>query len=94
VGTAARLAETMKLHKYQALAGRYHVQPIAFEAHGCPGPMTEDFIGEKAIRLRESTGDPRSGTFFEQRISLELQRGNARAVLSTMFNAQNPQSTL
>ena len=83
-GKAAMIAEAFKLNRYQVFEGRYCIQPISFESHGCPGPLTEDFLREVGIRLRECTGDPRSGQFFEERISLEIQRGNAKAILSSM----------
>src|ERR1700723_41288 len=88
LGYAARISEQLKLQKYVDFEGRYLVQPIAFESHGCPGPLTEEFISECSRRLNEATGDMRSGTYFEQRLSLELQRGNVKAVLATMGGNQ------
>ena len=83
-GVAAKHAETLKLRKYRELESQFIVQPIAFECHGCPGPLTEKFLDEMTCRLFEVTEDSRAGSFFEQNISIALQRGNAKAILSTM----------
>ena len=68
LGDAARISEQIKLRKYVNFEGRYLVQPIAFESHGCPSPLTEEFIRECSQRLNEVTEDPRSGIYFEQRL--------------------------
>jgi hypothetical protein len=83
-GWAARQSELLKMRKYRCLCEEYIVQPVALECHGTPGPMTETFIEEISKRLVETTSDPRAGLYFEQAISMTLQRGNVRAILSTM----------
>ena len=45
-----------------------------------------DKVDEKvkiSRRIAESTGEPRSGEFLRQRLSIEIQRGNAVSVLGT-----------
>ena len=83
-GGAAKIAELKKMKKYDALKGEYIIQPVALESYGCPGPSTEGFLREIGQRLREESQDPRAGLFFDQRLSLELQRGNVKLILSTM----------
>ena len=78
------MAERRKLQKYRGLQDAYIVQPVALESLGCPGPGTEEFMRQIAERLREVDQDPRAGLFFEQRMSIELQRGNVKLILSTM----------
>ena len=83
-GAAARRAEQAKIRKYAALARAYHFSPMAFETLGGPGPASSDLIARVSEALVRSSGDKRAGMFLSQRLSLEVQRGNAIAVLGTM----------
>ena len=82
VGEAARLAETKKLLKYSDLSNVLFT-PIAMETLGVPGPAARDFIKELGRRQCDALGDPRATSQLWQRISLQLQRGNARCVFET-----------
>ncbi|XP_055355148.1 uncharacterized protein LOC129600635 [Paramacrobiotus metropolitanus] len=84
-GSAAEARENHKLGKYDGLADRYVVQPIAFETTGTFGPLTKKFFKELSRKISDCTGNPRSGEFLRQKISIEIQRGNAVSVLGT-FN--------
>ncbi|XP_055351591.1 uncharacterized protein LOC129597910 [Paramacrobiotus metropolitanus] len=84
VGAAAVQAEDKKSRLYIYLAGRYLFVPIAFETMGPWGPSAIAFIKELGKRLQQQTGEARSHEFLRQRLSIEIQRGNAASVLGTM----------
>ncbi|XP_055352294.1 uncharacterized protein LOC129598426 [Paramacrobiotus metropolitanus] len=84
-GSAAEVRENQKLRKYDGLADRYVVQPLAFETTGTFGPLTKKFFKDLSRKICECSGNPRSGEFLRQRISTEIQRGSAVSVLGT-FN--------
>ena len=47
------------------------------ETLGPWGPEASGFVSELGRRLAVATGDPRSGAFLKQKISIAVQRGNA-----------------
>ncbi|XP_055340939.1 uncharacterized protein LOC129590009 [Paramacrobiotus metropolitanus] len=65
-------------------AGRYIFSPIAFETMGPWGPSAIAIVKELGKRLQQHTGERRSHEFLRQRLSLEIQRGNAASILGTM----------
>ena len=78
------LAEARKTAKYTNL-GQYHVfAPIAFETLGTWGIDANRIVTALGKKIAERSGEPRSLEFLRQRISVELQRGNATSVLGTM----------
>ncbi|KAI5643831.1 hypothetical protein NE865_04007 [Phthorimaea operculella] len=81
---AARAAEASKKRKYLDLGGSYLFLPFAVETMGPWGPDAKDFLKEISSRLIEATGDPRAGSYFAQRVSLAVQRGNAASILGTL----------
>jgi hypothetical protein len=83
-GSAADMAEVRKCTKYAAIPDPYEFHPLAFETLGSMGTKTKDFINDLCGRLRVATGDSKAGSYFLQRLSLELIRGNALAILGTM----------
>ena len=87
---AATQAETAKLRKYQKLQQAYVFFPLAFETLGGPGPRTKQLLDKVGDLLERSTGDPRSGEFLRQRLSLDIQRGNAASVLGTLARWRGP----
>lgn len=89
-GTAASRAETSKTRKYANLGRAYHFSPFAFETLGGPGPLTTTLLSQVGDALQQATMDKRAGTFFCQRLSLEVQRGNAISVLGTMKDWMDP----
>ena len=54
------------------------------ETFGAWGPAAKELISAIGSRIKERTGEPRSSEFLRQRISIELQRGNAASVLGTL----------
>ena len=86
-GAAADQAEEFKMQKYRILSDRYHFKPLGFETFGSWGQSAVEIIGQIGRRIGEETGEPRSLSFLRQRISIEIQRGNASFVLGTFkFN--------
>jgi len=83
-GNAAMRAEARKVQRYLPLSQDYVVQPIAIETLGSLGPSTRQFFSDLRDRLQDLSDDPLAALKFEQRVSLELQRGNASCILSCM----------
>lgn len=89
-GTAVARAETLKLQRYTDLAANYHVEPLAFETLGGPGPATKTLLSTVGQLVQEATGCPRAAEFLLQKLSLDVQRGNAAAVMGTMIAYKEP----
>uniref|UniRef100_A0A1E1W1M2 Uncharacterized protein n=1 Tax=Pectinophora gossypiella TaxID=13191 RepID=A0A1E1W1M2_PECGO len=64
---AAEDAAEKKREKYAALLPAYNFVPVAVETFGSWGADTKIFVSELGLRLREKTGDSRSGSFLVQR---------------------------
>ena len=82
-GSAADQAEAAKTLKYMELEDRFHFAPIGLETFGPWGKSASKLLADISRRIAERTGEPRSGEFLRQRISIEIQRGNAVSVLGT-----------
>lgn len=83
-GAAACTGEVTKRRKYEGLGDCYNFLPFAVETMGPWGPEAKLFLKDITTRLIEVTGDNRAGSFFAQRISLAIQRGNAASILGTL----------
>ena len=83
-GAAADAAEYRKQHKYHSLESRFVVQPIGFETMGSWGAGARSFLTEIGSRIKQVTGNVRSMELLRQRVSIEIQRGNAAAVMGTV----------
>jgi len=83
-GAAAEKAAAAKLRKYARFAQDYLLTPLAFESHGPISAATAAFTDTLAKQIGRARGCRRAGTFFLQRLSLAIQRGNALAVLGSM----------
>lgn len=83
-GAAADMAAERKIAKYQHLGDRYIFFPVAFETLGSWGDSAKEVIAEIGRRIKEHTGDQRSSDYLRQKLSLEIQRGNAESVLGTV----------
>ena len=88
-GAAADAAEDRKRSKYQALDSRFIVQPVGFETLGTWGAGAKTFLAEVGSRVKQATGNVRSMEFLRQRVSIEIQRGNAAAVMGTVDNPKD-----
>ena len=72
----------MELEKY------LDFYPSVFETFGSWGPSM-DIFDQIGKRIEEHTGDPRAMDFLRQKISIEIQRGNAVSVLGTVEQMAN-----
>jgi hypothetical protein len=89
-GWAAENAERKKTQKYRQLVeGRFVFCPLAFETFGPWGPECQKFFTKVGKMITERTGELRASEFLRQRISIEIQRGNAACILSTHQNGRN-----
>ena len=77
-GAAADAAENRKRRKYRALENQFIVQPIGFETMGSWGADAKALLTEVGSRVKQAT------EFLRQRVSIEIQRGNAAAVMGTV----------
>ncbi|XP_063385543.1 uncharacterized protein LOC134671614 [Cydia fagiglandana] len=82
-GSAAETAAKQKHVKYSALASAYDFVPVALETAGPWGVEARRLFGEIGRRLRERGGDPRSGSYLVQQVSIAVQRGNAAGIMGT-----------
>ena len=64
VGSAAELATTRKLVKYEDLSQRYAFVPIIIESHGTFSKSALDFLLELGLRATTVTLDPRETSFL------------------------------
>ena len=78
-GFVAEMAASKKMEKYSDLPSSYLFQPLAFETLGSLNSSGMDFLTDLGYRLKQSSGEVRSGEFLFQRISISLQRYNAIA---------------
>ncbi|GAU93516.1 hypothetical protein RvY_05446 [Ramazzottius varieornatus] len=77
VGCAANQAEENKRRKYEELEGRYLFCPVEFETYGVFGNEARELVEKIRRKVAARTGEPRSLSFLKQKISVEIQRGNA-----------------
>ena len=75
--------------KYAGLADRFDFYPIGFETFGSWGPSAIDILGQIGERIKEHTDHLRTMDFLRQKISIEIQRGNAVSVLGTVQQPSN-----
>ena len=80
---AAEAAESRKQRKYELLEDRFIVQPVGFETLASWGPAARTFLSDIGRRIEQATGRERSSEFLRQKISMEIQRGNAASVMGT-----------
>ena len=73
-----------KIRKYSGLQDAYLFQPVAFETLGVVGDRTDDFLRDLGKRVSNETSQPRAGEYLLQRLSIDVQRGNAVAVTATL----------
>ena len=83
-GAAAELAEGKKVAKYSKLGPHHICVPVAFETFGTWGKEADKTISTLGKNIADISGESRSLELLQQRISIELQRGNAASVLGTL----------
>ena len=53
------------------------------------GAGARAFLTDVGSRVKQATGNPRAMEFLRQRVSIEIQRGNAASVMGTVDNAKD-----
>lgn len=84
VGWVARTAEEDKISLYSSLLDQYHFVPLGFETLGPWGPHCKKFVSDLGKKITELTNEKRATLFLKQRLSIDVQRGNATSVLGTL----------
>ena len=87
-GAVSDAAEARKQRKYEALDNRFIVQPVGFETMRSWGAGAKSFPTDVSNRVKRATGNPRAMEYLRQRVSIEIQRGNAAAVIGTVENSK------
>lgn len=62
----------------------YMFVPKAIETVGSLGHMGIKYIKELGRKIKEKTGEKRSSQYLFQRISMDIQRGNAASILGKL----------
>ena len=83
-GSAAKEAKERQICKCTSITTYHTFIPIAIETLGAMGPQAKMFLLELGRRLRQQTGEPRSTSYFLQRISMAIQKGNAVAMMGSL----------
>ena len=83
-GKAAEKAEKEKIQKYQELANKYIVMPVAVETMGAWGHSSLKFVQEIGERMTLASGDKQATFKLLQNITMELQRGNIASIIGTL----------
>jgi len=100
-GAAVKLAEAKKVRHYKSVVKNFdYIRPnlliAAMDTYGRFGDEFNDFIQREAARIFENDTDGLRSlwtTFFRQRMSCALQRGNARALRWFRNTAWTPDAT-
>ena len=87
-GGAAADADHRKRVKYKELDEKFKVVPIVVETLGVLGPSARQFLRTLGNRISVRTGETRSTEFLIQRVSVAIQRGNAKCIRGTMAKSQ------
>ena len=66
--------------EYQELLSEFDFVPVALEGSGVWGAEGKDWVREIGRRIAFRTGNKEARAFLMRRISIEVQRGNARMV--------------
>ena len=82
--SAANARETEKFAHYTDLMTCFDFRPLGFETFGPAGTEAKKVVNFIGKLLQEKTGEKRSTQFLWQRLSVEVQRGNAISVLETV----------
>ncbi|CAG9814103.1 unnamed protein product [Phaedon cochleariae] len=83
-GTPACEAEKRKCGKYKCLEDKFIFIPLGFETFGPWGPSAKEIISTIGHLIYSRSSEARSTEYLRQRISIEIQRGNAACILNTI----------
>ena len=90
-GIAGARVETLKLQKYNDTeASNYLVAPLVFDTLGGPSPATRLLLNTVGSMVEEAPGCKRAREYLLQRLLLDVQRGNAAALMGTLSTYTGP----
>lgn len=81
-GSEALWAEEGNCLKYVTLVRQFTFETLAVETGGVYEESTAEFVAELGRRISEVSGDHRETYWLEQRIELDVQRGNTLSILT------------
>ena len=79
-GSAAAGREDKKVDKYSNLSEFYHFVPVGVETYGAYGPQGLKLVKQIGKKIQDATGEKLSTFYLFQRISIAIQKGNAKCV--------------
>jgi hypothetical protein len=83
-GSAALSAEKLKHGKYCTIKENHNFVAFSLETFGPWSPDAKELFKDISKFLLEKSGVSESPSYFQQRISIAIQRGNAASVLGTV----------
>ena len=83
-GSVANDAEKKKRMKYANLVTSYLFTSIAIETLGAFGTEAKRFFKDVGRHLIDYTQDPQARSFFIQRLSVCILKGNVLSILGTL----------
>ena len=86
MSSATETAEDKKREKYAFLSDSYHFVPLGFETLGSWGSDASLLISRIGKKITDRTGELGATDFLRQRISIDIQRGNAISILGTLWD--------
>ena len=84
VGSGAEDAEKKKTEKYSDFGSQYLFYPVDLRTFGTRGPFARHLLDVVGRKMTEQSEESRSVQFSEQRIAVDIQRGNCYFVLDTV----------
>jgi hypothetical protein len=90
-GEVAKLGETQKDSRYESLAPRYTIIPVALESSGIWGKRALNAVKRIGSLITLRTGEKKATSYIRQRISIEVQRGNSRMIMESLPRGANLQ---
>jgi hypothetical protein len=82
---ATEVAESNKQMKYASLTENYFFVPVAIDTFGAYGTQAKKFVNYIGEKLSEKYNDHRRRAFLKQNIGIAIQRGNAKAMLFSIY---------
>ena len=85
----ASSAESANSRKYSSLIPSFHFSPLCVETLGAWGSCAHLLARRIGSRVMEQSGDNRATQFLIQKVTIDVQRGNAASVLATIPSSQD-----
>ena len=83
-GAAANFACSEKEDLYEEIMRNYHFVPFAVETFGTFSEPAKLFVDKLGPILNSKSGNVHAKSFFIQKISIAIQRGNVAAIRGTI----------